>query len=387
VNGSVASSSAGRAIRGEGFALRRPWLILRDLIVDRNEPDLARLASIESPEGFVWAILPHAARTFSACIALLPAEAAGAAAVAYLYCRMLDTYEDLLPDAEEREAALLACAGRLPRDAEATAVPPAPRIERSSAADARDESHLLLVRRCALVDRAYLKLDPRVRPVIADLVRDMAEGMCRFSRLFREQGGVLRDEEQVAGYCEAVMGNPVVFTIRLLTLFKTGDATLDPAGRDDARAVGEMVQLANVTRDVEKDLRRGIAYHPLLADDLGKEPDGDPEISERVRIARKDLVRMAMGRAPSYRGLLDTMDRHAGGFARASAVLMLLFTDRHYRKYGTRAGLTVAGGARRTTPGLLLHTFPALFSRRWSHRICRQVESDFARTLALCEEG
>ena len=57
------------------FALRRPWLLVRDLIVDRKDPALDRLRAIEDPESFVWSVLPHAARTFSASIALLPAGA------------------------------------------------------------------------------------------------------------------------------------------------------------------------------------------------------------------------------------------------------------------------------------------------------------------------
>ena len=54
------------------FVLRRPVLLLRDLLMDRRRPDLERLAMIQEPERFVWEILPHAARTFSACIILLP---------------------------------------------------------------------------------------------------------------------------------------------------------------------------------------------------------------------------------------------------------------------------------------------------------------------------
>ena len=58
------------------FALRRPWLLTRDLLRSRARPDVAGLESIDDPETFVWTILPHAARTFTACIMLLPAESA-----------------------------------------------------------------------------------------------------------------------------------------------------------------------------------------------------------------------------------------------------------------------------------------------------------------------
>ena len=52
------------------FALRRPWLLVRDILIDRDRPDLERLRGVSEPDRFVWGILPHAARTFSACIAM-----------------------------------------------------------------------------------------------------------------------------------------------------------------------------------------------------------------------------------------------------------------------------------------------------------------------------
>ena len=57
------------------FALRRPWLITRDLLQSRAHPDLARLRAIADPESFVWRILPHAARTFTADRVEIPERA------------------------------------------------------------------------------------------------------------------------------------------------------------------------------------------------------------------------------------------------------------------------------------------------------------------------
>jgi len=81
---------------------RRPQLLLQGVTANRRSPDLDALAAETRPERFVWRILPHAARSFAASIVVLPREQARAAAVAYLYCRMLDTYEDLHPDAAAR---------------------------------------------------------------------------------------------------------------------------------------------------------------------------------------------------------------------------------------------------------------------------------------------
>lgn len=357
-------------------SLARPWRILRDLATDRDRPDFARLERIEDPGRFVREILPHAARTFSACIHLLPARAAPAAAVGYLYCRMLDTYEDLVPDAAAREASLRAFAARLDV-AGSGPVAAAPPIGAAADRDARDRAHLLLVRRSALVDRVFEGFDGTTRGLVRDLVRDMAEGMVWASRTFAAQGGVLTDEDQLATYCRHVLGNPVVFTVRLLRHVGGRPADLSPEEREHAHRVGEMVQIANVTRDVEKDLRRGVAYDPALRGDLGLHADGtDAALTERVRAARERMLRMALRRAPSYARMLDAMQLPQVSVARSSAVLMLLFTDRYFRSCARRSGLPAWDGPS-STLALFLRSIPATVSRSSARRTIARVEAAF----------
>src|SRR3954465_5500295 len=117
--------------------LQRPLLIARNILANRDRPDLEALARVADPEQFVWEILPHAARTFSAAIAMLPKRAALPAAVAYLYCRMLDTYEDLVPDRHEREAQLVAFGARFRTDG---SLSPAPVIKAATDRDLRDKA-------------------------------------------------------------------------------------------------------------------------------------------------------------------------------------------------------------------------------------------------------
>src|ERR1043166_5976284 len=204
-NGKLADRSRGHA--GESavkwiFNVRRPLLLARNVFIDRESPDLEALARIDDPEAFVWAILPHAARTFSTGIAMLPARSAMPAAVAYLYCRMLDTYEDLVPDRATREAQLTAFGARLARGGKGAPLP-APRIMNANDRDDRDRAHLLLVEKSSLVDQVFMTFDGPTRTVVADLVRDMAEGMRWSSATFASQGGVLvseaRSEERRVG--------------------------------------------------------------------------------------------------------------------------------------------------------------------------------------------
>lgn len=363
------------------FALRRPFLILRDLVTSRERPDLERLARVSDPESFVWAILPHAARTFSACIAMMPARSALPSAVAYLYCRMLDTYEDLVPDPATREASLRAFAARLTaRDGrpEGRKLQPAPPIQAASDRDDRDRAHLLLVRRAELVDAVFLTFDEQTRAVVRDLVRDMAEGMCWSSSTFAVQKGVLKDEKQLSSYCRHVLGNPAVFGIRILK-FEHGQAPqLSPSEQEDAMLVGEMVQLANVTRDIEKDLRRGIAYDPALAGDLGRDAlaEKDPQLTERIRAARGRMLRFALARAASYRRIIGAVWLPRWSLGRGSAVLMLLFTERYFRGCARRVGMRVWPGPDSVVT-LLRRTFAATFSHKRAFLEMERAEREF----------
>lgn len=358
------------------FWVRRPFIVLRDVLTDRERPDLAAHARIDDPERFVWAILPHAARTFSACIALLPSRAVLPAAVAYLYCRMLDTYEDLVPDRTEREASLQAFAARFDQAASTGELPPAPSIAAASDIDERDRAHLLLVERSALVDRVFLSFDDATKSVVSDLVRDMAEGMRWSSATFAAQGGVLDGEEQLASYCRHVLGNTVVFTVRLLRLGRGLDTTLASDERARAMRVGEMGQLANVTRDVEKDLKRGIAYDASLRAYLGRDVRGDTAATERVRSVRERLLRMALVRAPSYGRMVDAMRLPRLSLARASAVVMLLFTERYFRGCARRVGIAPWRGPD-SAGSILVRGLLAAASRSRAAREIARIEGAF----------
>lgn len=345
--------------------------LLRGLAVDRNRPDLPALAAEASPERFVWRVLPHAARSFAASIVVLPPEQARAAAVTYLYCRMLDTYEDLVADPEDCAVELERFASRF--DSEALPAPST--LPDDCARDERDRVYLLLIARCGEVDAVYRTLPADVRARIGDLVRAMAEGMARSTRQLARQGGVLLDQEQLGAYCRNVIGHPAVFTLRLV-----GPGELDDRAREDAFAVSEMIQLANVTRDIERDLARGIAYHPALGPYLG-DPAPGPAARDVIREVREELLAMALQRAPSYRRLYERMNLGAGSAVRTAALLMLLFTDLHYRACALSTGHPSWPGPRGRL-AVVAAALPALISRRWAGREIRRVENDFAAASA-----
>lgn len=344
-------------------------LLLRGLVANRDHPDLASLAAETDPERFVWRVLPHAARSFAASIVVLPIDKAKAAAVAYLYSRILDTYEDLHPDVEVRRYAMDRFASRF--ETEALIAPDA--IPPELAKDDRDRVHLLLVDRCELIDVVYLSLPADMRQSIARLLRSMADGMIWSADRFAQQGGVLTDRDQVSRYCRNVIGNPVLFALDLV-----GHGSVTATMRRDAGAVGEMIQLANITRDVEKDLARGIGYHPALKPYLHN-VDNSAKMLETVQQVRDELVVRAMSLVPAYRRLVAGFDEIAG--VRMAAVLMLGFTELHYRGVVAVSGRQPWQGPRGPFR-VVLRALPSLVSVRWVRRSIRRIETEFLRAAA-----
>ena len=312
------------------FFVRRPWLMLGQWFTNRDHPPIEKLRAIEDPESFVWAVLPHAARTFAACIALLPANKARAGAVGYLYCRILDTYEDLAPDPKPL---LRAFASRFDGDT----IAPAPGIEAPTVQDARDEGHLLLLEKVGQIDAMFRSLSPLQQETVLRCVRAMAEGMAE-------------DDLDVLSYCRVVLGNPTVFGMELLL-----ERELQPDERETCMRVGEMVQLANITRDVEKDRDRGVAYDDRPPDE-----------------ARAYFLDLALERVPDFGAMLAMLQRPWFHLGRASGFLMLLFTDRYYEKLARRLGHE-GWGAVRSTFWMLLLPFPASVSHRFTMKRAKRI--------------
>jgi phytoene/squalene synthetase len=350
------------------FFIRRPWLVVRGTTANRDTPDLEALAAIEDPEEFVWAILPHAARSFATSILVLPRREAWAAAIAYLYCRILDTYEDLHPDVAARPKLLRSFGARFGTDR----LDAPPVISADLARDDRDRGHLLLIERIGLIDSAFCELEPVDRASIAELVHNMADGMAWASETLATQDGVLSGADQRARYCHYVIGEPALYAMRSLL-----HLPVTAARRTDALRVSEMIQLANITRDIEKDLVAGLAYHPALRPDLGATVL-DTAAEARVRRVREELLLDALSGVDAYARLVGDLASSGVSQARGAAVLMLNFTDRYYSRCARRAGHAGWPGARRSIV-IYTNAILATLSARWAQRIVDGIVEQFHR--------
>ena len=217
----------------------------------------------------------------------------------------------------------------------------------------RDRAHLLLVEHLDRIDAVYARLSPEQRESIARCVRDMAVGM-------REGNG------DVLAYCRTVLGNPVVFALELLL-----DRRLDDDERETAMRVSEMVQLANITRDIEKDLGRGVVYDARLADNADE---------ATVRAVRDDLMRMASSARPTTGGC----SRCCAGRASVSGVrrrCSCCSTRAATTRAAPGASATKGWSAPRSTVGFFVRVFPAAFSHRYAMRAARRIERSLLGAL------
>lgn len=304
--------------------------ILANLLADRRQPPLSKLQAIKDPERFLWHILPHAARTFSLSIVFLPVRMRRALAVAYLYCRMLDTYEDLLPTMAEKERALQVF---IERFADGKALQPAPAINPSLTADPRESTHILLVNRAELIDCTFNKLQPQHQDAIRRLVRRMGEGMIWSSRVFAEQGGALKSPGQLSRYCWHVLGTPILFAEEMQRLDQGLSTEIGAERLRLCAVVGEVIQLANITRDLEKDYERGIFYHPDLPGLEGARRE------QRIRDVRSQLVLRALRLAPEFRPFIESLPAPRISLARGAGMLLIITTFAYYWRAAKKAGL------------------------------------------------
>ena len=314
--------------------------IFVNLLANRRKPPLAKLSEIKDPEQFFWHILPHAARTFSLVIVFLPPRMRRALALAYLYCRMLDTYEDLLPTVHEKEQALQRFIDRFD---DPDGLKPAPALDTSLTDDPRESAHLLLVNRAPDIDRNFERLDRPQQDAIRRLVRRMGTGMIWSSRIFARQEGILQTPGQLSRYCWHVLGTPILFADEMQRLDQGLSPQVDNARLRLCATVGEVIQLANIRRDLEKDCERGIFYHPQLPGLEGARR------KQCIREVRSQLILRAIRRFREFPRFFNAVPAPLISRARGAAILLILTTYAYYWRAAQKVGLPAFDDRQRIT--------------------------------------
>ena len=351
--------------------------IIVNLLANRRQPSLSKLKAIKDPDQFLWKILPHAARTFSLVIVFLPPRMRRTLAVAYLYCRMLDTYEDLLPTVAEKEQALQSFIDRFDGSGK---LQPALALDPALTGDARESTHLLLVNRATLIDQNFYSLDHPQQEAIRRLVRRMGEGMIWSSRIFAEQNGILRTPGQLSRYCWHVLGTSVLFADEVQRLDQGFTADIDDERLRLCAVVGEVVQLANITRDLEKDYERGIYYHPDLPGLNGSQRQ------RCIQAVRSELVLRAIRRFRQFPKFFGAIPAPQISRARGAAMLLIITTYAYYWRAAQKVGLPAFNDQQRITRfGGALTWLKCVLSPKATSRFLKWLEKTVLIAFDRCQ--
>jgi len=201
----------------------------------------------------------------------------------------------------------------------------------------------LLVNRASLIDSMFKRLDARHQQAIGRLVRRMGEGMIWSSRIFAEQSGILRSPGQLSRYCWHVLGTPMLFADEMQRLDQGLPIEVSNARLRSCAVIGEVIQLANITRDLEKDYERGIYYHPDLTGHNGAGRE------QRIRGVRSQLVLRALRLSPEFRPFVESIPAPRISLARGAAMLLVITTFAYYWRAAKKAGLPAFHDSERLT--------------------------------------
>ncbi len=260
-----------------------------------------------SSEDRAWcdAVLPRVSRTFALNIRLLAGTFREAVSIGYLLCRAADALEDSWPgNADEIRARF-----RLLLDSLGEDDAPAESLAAQARGATTGESDLELVAGLPRVRRVWRALPPGDREILAECVRTMATGMCRYAARAAERPPgtpYLDTEDELHDYCWVVAGCVGMMLTRLFNVrVPAGDPAMQRRQLELAPTVGEALQLTNILLDWSADARRGRCYLPAawLAEH-GLAPR-DLVGSARPGVAALELrleaqARAALARVPDY---------------------------------------------------------------------------------------
>ena len=319
--------------------MRKVWLVLNCIFKNRHDFNIGDLESIRDNHDFIYAMLPYVARAFSLSIVVLPEKLCVPAALGYCYCRILDTFEDMLPDPTMRSDALRAVPRLLRKiikgDNYVADAQMLSRCEQQLVQTKRkDAAYCLLVREIYRINQVFGQQDFAVKHLVYRLVKKMSRGMVKNTADYKEKTEKITDKK-IEDYCKSVIGYPLMFIYQLLQWDKGNQDFMHVNHRKDIIKFSQFIQLANITRDVEEDLLNNVVYHDLLLPYKNKDSStfiGDPVLKGCISRARKDLIAKAISSLVDI-DFMDVMKKNcvdAYG-TRLSALLFVRFSENFYK--------------------------------------------------------
>ncbi len=262
---------------------------------------------------FCASMLPKVSRTFAVCIRLLPADLEHPVLVAYLLCRIADTFEDTTRLPVDQRVHLLDHFSRALDDDASQA----DELRQAFAEPQSDEE--LLVREAGVVLQEYRTLAVAQRAAIRPWVQEMCRGMAEFVQ--RERVGhtlaALSTVDELERYCYYVAGTVGHLLTALFKVhYRLGDEDRFVHLKSLATSFGLGLQLTNIIKDVGDDQRRGWSFVPSqLCERAGIRPEDlhDDRVGAQARTVMQVLIDKAKGHLRDALEYSTTLPRRDSG--------------------------------------------------------------------------
>jgi farnesyl-diphosphate farnesyltransferase len=250
-------------------------------------------------------MLPKVSRTFAVCIRLLPTQLEHPVLVAYLLCRIADTFEDTTRLPVDERVRLLEHFREALDERSSNAGP----LRDAFAEPQTDEE--LLVREADVVLGEFWTLPIEQRDAIRPWVQEMCTGMAEFVQRARSGQDLesLTTVEELDRYCYYVAGTVGHLLTALFKIhYGLGDGRRLTRLQSLSTSFGLGLQLTNIIKDVGDDQARGWSFVPrqlcetagIQPEDLQKEEHG-PEgravmlmLIEKAKGHLSDALRYSM---------------------------------------------------------------------------------------------
>ena len=314
--------------------------VINCIFTNRHTFDENTIRRIEDDREYVFSILPYVARSFSLSMMVLPEKLLMPSALGYCYCRILDTFEDMLSDPYMRVKALKLLPKQLKKLNRGKKIDNhyiSNICQKLVCSKEKDKAYCLLVEQIERLHRLFMVQDPNVQLILLKLVQKMSKGMCRFSTLFKEDDTSI-SKKDIKSYCKSVLGYPLIFLCQLTNWYKGHPDYMNVKYKKEIIDISQFIQLANITRDVEEDLLNHVVYHNLLSShkySVSKKDLLDPVMIQKIKEVRRELIMDAIYSSYSYPLFME--EYFMGNFCtRLSMLIFLKFTEIYYRNSCTK---------------------------------------------------
>ncbi len=205
-------------------------------------------------------LLKKTARTLYLSAHILPDSIRSAFAIAYLLCRYADTIADsyLLP-ADRR----LYWVQKFPQMVQAEKLEEQSLLLKEITGTSSNPYEKTLMAHLADCLEEFCRVDPDVKPLIVQVVKDVCKGMeldlHRFPQQKKAPAVALQTRQELEQYCQLMGGAPGLFWSKLIA-YATPLLLPKEVFFELGQQIGNALQIVNVLRDLPRDLRQGRCY-------------------------------------------------------------------------------------------------------------------------------